>query len=78
MKSFNFTSLFFKRTFDSLKRIYPPCRFQHAQNPPPLVVERALRSIKLEPYETSLIRNFCIIAHVDHGRDLLYVHLFLH
>jgi hypothetical protein len=58
----------FKRTLRSLQRIYTPCRFQHAnQNPPPLVVERALRSIKMDTFETPLVRNFCIIAHVDHG-----------
>jgi hypothetical protein len=58
----------FKRTLRSLQRIYPSCRFQHTnQNSPPLVVERALRSIKVDAYETPLVRNFCIIAHVDHG-----------
>ena len=57
-----------KRTLRSLQRIYPACRFQHAnQNPPSLVVERAIRSIKLDTFETALVRNFCIIAHVDHG-----------
>ena len=66
MQSLNF----FKRTLGSLQRISVPCRFQSAQNQPPLVVERALRSIKLEAFETSVVRNFCIIAHVDHGRIL--------
>jgi hypothetical protein len=60
-------SYVFKRTLRSLQRIYIPCRFQHAQNPPDLVVERALRSIKMDTFETPLVRNFCIIAHVDHG-----------
>jgi hypothetical protein len=69
MNTLNFTSLFFKRTLRSLQRIYTPCRFQHTQNPQSLVVERALRSIKMDAFETDLVRNFCIIAHVDHGID---------
>lgn len=80
MQSFNFASLFFKRTLRSLKLTYSPCRFQHVQNQPPLVVERALRSIKMDAFETPLIRNFCIIAHVDHGSKsyfLSFSYLFL-
>jgi hypothetical protein len=60
-------SYFFKRTLRSWQRIYIPCRCQHVENPQPLVVERALRSIKLDTFDTPLVRNFCIIAHVDHG-----------
>lgn len=67
MQSLNSTSVFFKRTLRSLQRIYVSSRFQHTQNQQPLVVERALRSIKIDAFDTSLIRNFCIIAHVDHG-----------
>jgi hypothetical protein len=68
MQAFSYS---FKRMFRSLQRIHIPCRFQHTQNPPPLVVERALRSIKMDTFETSLVRNFCIIAHVDHGIKFL-------
>ncbi len=64
MHVFNY---FFKRTLRSIQRIYIPCRYQHDQNPAALVVERALRSIKMDTFETPLVRNFCIIAHVDHG-----------
>ena len=65
---YHLPSQFFRRAVRSLQRIYLPHRCQHAQNPPDLVVERALRSMKLDVYETKLVRNFCIIAHVDHGR----------
>jgi len=68
MQAFSYS---FKRTLRSLQRIHIPCRFQYTQSPPPLVVERALRSIKMDTYETSLVRNFCIIAHVDHGIEFL-------
>lgn len=61
------SSNFLRRTVRSLQRIYLPYRCQHVRSPPELVVERALRSIKLDSYETTLVRNFCIIAHVDHG-----------
>ena len=61
---------FLKRTLHCLQRITIPCRFQHTQKPPDLVVERALRSIKMDTFETPLIRNFCIIAHVDHGIEI--------
>ena len=67
MQSYNFVSSFCQRTIRSLYRIYVPCRFQHAQDQSTLVVERALRSIKMDAYDTPLVRNFCIIAHVDHG-----------
>ena len=67
MQSFNCVSSFCQRTIRSLYRIYVPCRFQYTQDQSTLVVERALRSIKMDAYETPLIRNFCIIAHVDHG-----------
>jgi hypothetical protein len=69
MQSFSFALSFSQRTLRSWQRIYIPYRFQHAQNPPPLVVERALRSMKMDTYETPLVRNFCIIAHVDHGSN---------
>ena len=67
MQASNLISSFFQRTLRSVQRIYTPCRCQHVQNQAPLVVERALRSIKMDAYDTSLVRNFCIIAHVDHG-----------
>ena len=50
-----------------LRKYFLSHRYQHVSSPTDLVVERAIRSIKMDKFETNLIRNFCIIAHVDHG-----------